>query len=119
VLVSAENTSTPIALFTLFSIYTGIFGSGFVSLFPVVVADLFGAEILASKVGLLNPVNGLGTLAGPRMVYAIIWNGVNLHWGIGVASAGIFMFTGGSTMVATFSWFNKHDRNHQEAYQID
>jgi MFS family permease len=119
VAVSAENAGAATALLTLFSIYTGILGSGFVSLFPVVVADLFGAEILASKVGLLNTVNGLGTLAGPSIVYAIIWNGVDLRWAVGVASAGIFMFVGGLTMVTTFSWLNKHSRDHEEAYQID
>jgi len=79
VAVSAENTSAATALLTLFSIYTGILGSGFVSLFPVVVADLFGAEILASKVGLLNTINRLETLVGPSIVYVIICNRVDLH----------------------------------------
>ena len=118
VAVSGNNIRTPMALFTLFSIYTGIFGSGFVSLFPVVVADLFGAEVLASKVGLLNTVNGLGTLAGPSMVYAILGNGVDLHWAIGVASPGLFMFVGGLAMATAFSWVNKHDQNGEE-YEID
>ena len=119
VAVAGENASSAIALFTLFSIYTGIFGSGFVSLFPVVIADLFGADMLASKVGLLNTVTGLGTLAGPSMVYAIIGNGVDLHWAIGVASAGIFMFVGGLSMVTTFGWLSKHDRNGEEGSQIE
>ncbi|KAH8555841.1 major facilitator superfamily domain-containing protein [Umbelopsis sp. PMI_123] len=119
VAVPSENASTAIALFTLFSIYIGIFGSGFVSLFPVVVADLFGADALASKVGLLNTVTGLGTLAGPSMVYAIIGNEVDQHWVVGVASTGIFILVGGLTMTTTFSWLNKHDRHHAEAYQID
>lgn len=119
VAVPSENASTAIALFTLFSIYTGIFGSGFVSLFPVVVADLFGADALASKVGLLNTVTGLGTLAGPSMVYAIVGNEVDQHWVVGVASTGIFILVGGLTMTTTFSWLNKHDRHRAEAYQID
>lgn len=60
-----------------YSTYTGISGSGFISFFPVVVADLSGAEILALKVGSLNTVSGLGTLAGPSIEYAIIGSEVD------------------------------------------
>jgi MFS family permease len=67
VVVSAESSSTTTVLFTRFPIYTGVFGSGFLSLFPVVVADSFGAEALASKVGLLNTLSGLGTLSGSSL----------------------------------------------------
>jgi hypothetical protein len=94
----------------LFS-YTGISGSGFISFFPVVVADLSGAEILALKVGSLNTVSGLGTLAGPSIEYAIIGSEVDLHWAIGVASAGIFILVGALTMTTAISWLNNHDRN--------
>ena len=78
-LSSKDNASTATALFTLFSVYTGIFGSGFVSLFPVVVAHLFRPVALASKVGLLNTVTGLGTLAGPSAVYAIVGDDAQRH----------------------------------------
>lgn len=119
VVASDKDTGPLIALFTLFSVYTGVLGSGFVSLLPVVVADLFGADLLASKVGLLNTVNGLATLAGPTLVYVIIGTGVNLRWAVGVASAGIFMFVGGLTLVAAFTWLNKHNEDREEQFQMD
>lgn len=89
------NETRTTALFTCFVVYTGIFGSGFISLFPVVVAHLFGAEMLASKQGLLNTAVGLGVLAGPSAVYAIIGEGETRHWAVGVVTAGLFMLVGG------------------------
>lgn len=62
VTTSAEVQAT--ALFTLFVVFVGIFGAGFISLFPVVVADLFGTSELASKTGLLNTSIGFTVLAG-------------------------------------------------------
>ena len=83
------------ALFTTFVVYTGIFGTGFLSLFPVVVSHLFGSENLASKQGLLNTMTGIGAFVGPSAVYAIVGDGGVKRWALGIISAGIFMMAGG------------------------
>lgn len=93
--VKVSNEDAATALFTLFVVYTGLFGSGFISLFPVVVSHLFGSESLASKNGLLNSVLGVATLAGPSAVYAVIGDGMTKNWWQGVIVAGVFMFAGG------------------------
>jgi MFS family permease len=113
------SSGTAKVLFTLFSAYTGIFGSGFISLFPVVVADLFGSVDLASKVGLLNTATGLGALAGPSAVYAIIGDGGRRHWTVGVLSAGLFMFVGGILMAGLLGRLNKLDQRRPQTGQID
>ena len=97
-----KETETSTALFTLFVVYVGIFGSGFISLFPVVVADLFGKDNLASKTGLLNTTLGLSTLAGPSAVYAIIGSGMHRSWTTGVLSAGLFMIIGGFVLLGMY-----------------
>lgn len=97
-LPATDDANTAVTgLFTAFAVYTGIFGSGFVSLFPVVVSHLFGATALASKAGLLNTALGVGTLAGPSAVYAIVGGrgGGERHWTAGVATAGLLMAVGG------------------------
>lgn len=109
--VLVKNAETSTVLFTLFSVYTGLFGSGFVSLLPVVVADLFGSTSLASKVGLLNSIMGLGVLTGPSAVEAIVSKG---HWSVGIATAGLFMIIGGIAMAGAFSWINKEERGCEE-----
>ena len=115
--VSSKDTAT--ALFTMFSIYTGIFGSGFISLFPVVVAHLFGSTDLASKVGLLNTMAGLGTLAGPIAVHAIIGDGSQKHWVMGVLSAGLFMFMGGMAMAGGVGQISKLKRRREQDHLVD
>lgn len=118
VTISTKEETAPLALFTLFVVYTGIFGSGFVSLFPVVVAHLFGSDKLASKVGLLNTVIGLGTLAGPSAVYAIVGDqggqGAPRNWTVGVLSAGLFMFMGGVFLLGSLSWTGRRQREFPE-----
>lgn len=103
VTVPSQNDAKVTAMFTCFVIYTGLLGSGFVSLLPVVMAHLFGGEALASKQGLLNTVVGLGTLAGPSAVYAIVGDGQTRHWAVGVISAGLFMLVGGLLLGALLS----------------
>lgn len=93
--IPRSNNSSVVAMFTCFVVYTGLFGSGFLSLFPVVISHLFGSEALASKQGLLNTIVGLGTLAGPSAVYAIVDSGELRRWSVGVVSAGLFMLVGG------------------------
>ncbi|KAF7188716.1 MFS transporter asaE [Pseudocercospora fuligena] len=96
-----DDTRAAIALMTIFVVYVGFFGSGFISLFPVVVADLFGSENLASKTGMLNTFVGLSTLAGPSAVYAIVGPGVSLRWALGISTAGTFMIVGGLVLPIT------------------
>lgn len=103
VTVPKENDATVTAMFTSFVVFIGIFGSGFISLFPVVISHLFGGEALASKQGLLNTIVGIGTLAGPSAVYAIVGDGEVRHWSIGVISAGLFMLVGGLLLGALLS----------------
>lgn len=103
VTVPKEDDATVTAMFTCFVIFVGVLGSGFIALFPVVVSHLFGGEALASKQGLLNTMVGIGTLAGPSAVYAIVGDGEVRHWSIGVISAGLFMLVGGLLLGALLS----------------
>lgn len=95
VTVPRHQDSAATALFTSFVVYIGLFGSGFISLFPVVIAHLFGDDALASKQGLLNTVVGCGVLAGPSGVYAVVGSGNAQRWPAGVICAGVFMLAGG------------------------
>ncbi|KAF6817375.1 Riboflavin transporter MCH5-like protein 11 [Colletotrichum musicola] len=101
VLLKAEPT-TPTALMTVFVVHVGLLGSGFVSLIPVVVSDIFGAENLASKVGLLNSIMGLGVLAGPSVVYAIVSDGRDFT--MAVLFSGLLMVVGGLMLTRTFKY---------------
>ncbi|KAF2153927.1 MFS general substrate transporter [Myriangium duriaei CBS 260.36] len=98
VLVGGERTT---ALMTVFVVFVGLLGSGFVSLIPVVIADIFGAEDLASKVGLLNSVMGIGVLAGPSAVYAIVSDG---DYSVAVVASGLLMLVGGLLLTGTFRY---------------
>lgn len=82
-----------VALITVFVVFVGLLGSGFVSLIPVVTADIFGAEELASKIGLLHSVMGLGVFAGPSVCYAIVNRG---HWSMGAPFSGLLLVLGGA-----------------------
>jgi len=94
---SSESAATT-ALFTLFVVYSGLLGSGAISLFPVVVAELFGKDKLAFKIGLVNSTLGLSSLAGPSAVYAIIGSGMHKRWMVGVPTAGLFIVAGGTML---------------------
>lgn len=87
------NGEKAVALMTVFVVFVGLLGSGFVSLIPVVTAEVFGAEELASKVGLLNSGMGLGAFLGPSVAYAIVSGGQ--HWSMGVLFSGLLMILGG------------------------
>lgn len=100
VIISSEPGS--IALFSLFVVFVGLFGSGFVSLVPVVVGDLFGSEGLASRVGLLNSIMGLGVMAGPSAAVAIVNTTGDYTWG--VLFSGMLMVLGGVSMAAAFRY---------------
>ncbi|KXT18329.1 hypothetical protein AC579_937 [Pseudocercospora musae] len=102
-----DNPRAAIALLAIFVVYVGFFGSGFISLFPVVVADLFGSENLASKTGMLNTFVGLSTLAGPSAVYAIAGSGASLGWAFGISTAGLLMIVGGLVLPITKALLSK------------
>lgn len=103
VLLPTTDQNAVTAMFKLFVIYIGVFGSGFISLFPVVMAHLFGGEALASKQGLLNTIVGLATLTGPSAVYAIVGDGETHRWAIAIVSAGLFMAVGGFLLFVLLS----------------
>lgn len=66
------------------------------------MAHPFEPQELASKVGLLNTVLGLGTWTGPGAIYAIIPDtGDRLV--VGVLVSGLFMLVGGSRMANTLT----------------
>ncbi|PNH39889.1 hypothetical protein VD0004_g7059 [Verticillium dahliae] len=96
-----DEDEKPVALMTLFVIFVGLLGSGFVSLIPVVMSDLFGAEDLASKVGLLNSIMGLGAFAGPSAVYAIVSDGRDFS--MAVLFSGLLMIVGGLMLTRMYS----------------
>jgi hypothetical protein len=93
---------TVTALMVRFVVFVGLLGSGFVSLVPVVIATLFGHENLASRVGLLNSIMGLGVLAGPSAIYAIVSN--NDQWSIGVLVSGLLMIGGGLALTRAYRY---------------
>ena len=109
VTVTVDSSGVPTALFTLFVVFVGIFGSGFISLFPVVVSHLFGPDALASKTGLMNTVIGMSVLAGPSAIYAIVDSGKHESgWIIGVLLSGLFLFVGGLVLLVAGSTMRKH-----------
>ncbi|KIH91174.1 hypothetical protein SPBR_09079 [Sporothrix brasiliensis 5110] len=102
-----------VALLTVFVVFVGLLGSGFVSLIPVVVSDLFGSDNLASKVGLFNSIVGVGVLAGPSVANAIVagrsHSGHNGHgghddWSMAVVFSGLAMLVGGLLLTRTFRY---------------
>ncbi|KAJ8610301.1 hypothetical protein MRB53_038597 [Persea americana] len=114
----SHGKDTTIALFTMFSVFVGLLGSGFVSLLPVVVAHLFGARHLASKVGLLNTVTGVGVLAGPSACLAIVGNGTEKGWSLGVMTAGLFMVIGGVVMLGSVGREGEHRTKRPDSIEM-
>ncbi|OLN81261.1 Riboflavin transporter MCH5-like protein 11 [Colletotrichum chlorophyti] len=100
--LAKTDPKTPTALMTLFVVHVGLLEFGFVSLVPVVVSDNFGAENLASKVGLLNSIMGLGVLAGPSAVHAIVSNGRDFN--IAVLFSGLMMTVGWLILIRTLKY---------------
>ncbi|CAK7200214.1 hypothetical protein SEUCBS139899_002905 [Sporothrix eucalyptigena] len=105
VLGHSQNDERAVALMTVFVVFVGLLGSGFVSLIPVVVADLFGADNLASKVGLFNSIVGLGVLAGPSAANAIVSSsGSGDDWSMAVLFSGLLMLVGGLLLTRTYRY---------------
>lgn len=93
-----------VALMTVFVVFVGLLGSGFVSLIPVVISDLFGGENLASKVGLFNSIVGVGVLAGPSAANAIVASGSGDDWSMAVLFSGLLMLVGGLLLTRTYRY---------------
>lgn len=100
--LARSSSDTALALMTVFVVFIGLLGSGFVSLIPVVVADVFGADDLASKVGLLNSIIGLGVLAGPSAANSIVSAGQD--WSMAVLFSGMLMIVGSLMLTRTFHY---------------
>lgn len=98
-LVSSPDAAT--ALISVFVVGAGLLGSGFVSIIPLVLAQLFGGDDLASKFGLLNSIMGLAVWAGPSAVYAIVDAG---GWSMGVMATGLVMILGGLGLLRAFRY---------------
>lgn len=63
------------ALFTAFTVLYSIFAGAYVSLFPTVLAELFGAQNFTSVNGFLYMLRGLGILVGTPAAGALIRSG--------------------------------------------
>ncbi|KAF9581783.1 hypothetical protein BGW38_001082 [Lunasporangiospora selenospora] len=67
----------------IFSVFYGMNGGGFVSLFPVVAAEVIGIERLSVAIGLLYSGNLFGNLLGAPIASAIVTaSGGDYTWGI-------------------------------------
>ncbi|KAK5816731.1 major facilitator superfamily domain-containing protein [Linnemannia elongata] len=84
-----------LAMSVVFVIFYGINGGGFVSLFPVVAAEVVGVEKLAAAVGMLYSGNLFGNMLGTPIASAIVSaSGGSYHWAI--------VFAGAIPMVGAF-----------------
>lgn len=63
------------AIFIVFTIIYGVTAGVYVSLFPTVLAEIFGVQHFASINGFLYMLRGLGTLVGTPVAGALIRNG--------------------------------------------
>ncbi|KFH64400.1 hypothetical protein MVEG_10225 [Podila verticillata NRRL 6337] len=72
-----------LAMAVVFVIFYGANGGGFVSLFPVVAAEVIGVERLSAAVGLLYSSNLFGNLLGTPIASAIVTaSGGSYTWAI-------------------------------------
>ncbi|KAJ3323091.1 hypothetical protein HDU76_013729 [Blyttiomyces sp. JEL0837] len=76
----------------LFAVINGFVAGGFISLFPVVIAAIFGAERLPSLVGMLFSASAIGNLSGPPLAGVLK--------DIGGFTAAI-MYAGGVTLISS------------------
>ncbi|KAF9911130.1 hypothetical protein EC991_004684 [Linnemannia zychae] len=84
-----------LAMCVVFVVFYGVNGGGFVSLFPVVAAEVVGVERLAAAVGMLYSGNLFGNMLGTPIASAIVAaSGGSYHWAI--------VFAGAIPMVGAF-----------------
>ncbi|KAI8359645.1 major facilitator superfamily domain-containing protein [Mortierella sp. GBAus27b] len=65
------SVSSNIVILTVFMVFYGLFGGGFISIFPVVVAQVVGVERLSAALGILYFGNAVGNLLGAPIATAI------------------------------------------------
>ncbi|KAF9189589.1 hypothetical protein BGZ50_000689 [Haplosporangium sp. Z 11] len=70
--VAIWSVSSNITILTVFMVFYGLFGGGFISIFPVVVAQVVGVERLAPALGILFFGNVVGNLLGAPIATAIM-----------------------------------------------
>ncbi|GJJ74459.1 hypothetical protein EMPS_06817 [Entomortierella parvispora] len=89
------SVSSTISILTGFMVLYGVFGGGFISIFPVVVAQVVGVERLSAALGILYFGNVVGNLLGAPIATAIMK-------AQGGRYIGAIIFAGLSPMVAAF-----------------
>ncbi|KAG0368137.1 hypothetical protein BGZ54_002573 [Gamsiella multidivaricata] len=89
------SAASTIGILTAFMCVYGLFGGGFISIFPVVVAQVVGIERLSAALGILYFGNVVGNLLGAPIATAIMHaqNGRYI---------GAIMFAGFSPVLAAF-----------------
>ncbi|KAK3805783.1 MAG: major facilitator superfamily domain-containing protein [Benniella sp.] len=65
------SVASNIQILTFFMVFYGLFGGGFISIFPVVVAQVVGVERLSAALGILYFGNVVGNLLGAPIASAI------------------------------------------------
>ncbi|KAF9191802.1 hypothetical protein BGZ51_006686 [Haplosporangium sp. Z 767] len=71
-----------LAMAVVFMVFYGINGGGFVSLFPVVAAEIMGVQKMTAAVGLLYSGNLFGNLLGAPIASAIVTASGSYAWAI-------------------------------------
>ncbi|KAI1316303.1 hypothetical protein EDD11_010146 [Mortierella claussenii] len=89
------SVASNIEILTGFMVVYGLFGGGFISIFPVVVAQVVGVERLSSALGILYFGNVIGNLLGAPIATAILK-------AQGGKYLGTIMFAGFSPVLAAF-----------------
>ncbi|KAG0213181.1 hypothetical protein BGX33_003104 [Mortierella sp. NVP41] len=89
------SVASNIQILTAFMVVYGLFGGGFISIFPVVVAQVVGIERLSAALGILYFGNVVGNLLGAPIATAI------MH-AQGGKYIGAIIFAGLSPIVAAF-----------------
>ncbi|KAI7819283.1 major facilitator superfamily domain-containing protein [Gamsiella multidivaricata] len=91
----SQSAASTIGILTAFMCVYGLFGGGFISIFPVVVAQVVGIERLSAALGILYFGNVVGNLLGAPIATAIMHaqNGRYI---------GAIMFAGFSPVLAAF-----------------
>ncbi|KAF9179635.1 hypothetical protein BGZ51_006772 [Haplosporangium sp. Z 767] len=70
--VTVWSVSSNVTISTVFMVFYGLFGGGYISIFPVVAAEIVGVERLAPALGILFLGNVLGYLLGAPIATAIM-----------------------------------------------
>ncbi|KAI8602965.1 major facilitator superfamily domain-containing protein [Dissophora ornata] len=89
------SQASNIGILTGFMVVYGVFEGGFISIFPVVAAQVVGVERLPSALGILYFGNAVGNLLGSPIATAIM----RAHGGQYI---GAIMFAGFAPLLATF-----------------